>query len=127
MNIREAILAAADWIQNNPDDFNFKSVEVPSCGTPGCAIGWIDAFSGVRPGTVIACKDSPIKSTWKFYMDMDSASGDTNWQRSAQSTAKALRCYADKLYPAEPFKELPSGAEVCRAIVLKPFRERVEA
>ena len=49
MNVREAILAAADHIETYPKKFSFASVEVPSrrsCGTPGCALGWIGHFAG---------------------------------------------------------------------------------
>ena len=50
MNIRTAILKAADSIEQNPHLFSFKSLAIPNkdCGTPGCAIGWIAYHSGLE-------------------------------------------------------------------------------
>jgi len=112
MNIRQAILKAADSIETQPDLFDFHSVAVPECGTPGCAIGWIVAHSGVEvPYTegrhgrarywsrnhkdreLLGLDDSGV-----FYDRMNSF-GNTYWQEKAQTTATALRLYADKFHP----------------------------
>src|SRR5262245_52736236 len=60
MNIREAILAAADQIEARPDQFRFALPGIPVstnpdpddnfyCGSVGCALGWIGHFLGMRP------------------------------------------------------------------------------
>ena len=41
MNIRTAMYKAADSIEQNPHLFDFGSVELPDCDTPGCALGWV--------------------------------------------------------------------------------------
>ena len=45
--VYEAIMLAADHIERNPADFNFMSIGIPDCGTPGCALGWIGSFGGL--------------------------------------------------------------------------------
>ena len=47
MNLRNAILQAADTIEQNPSLFEFTSVQRPDpeCGTPACALGWIAAYA----------------------------------------------------------------------------------
>jgi hypothetical protein len=134
MNIRDAILKAADWIEGHPRHFSFGFIKVPDCGSPGCAIGWIDHFLNIPAGALINGGCDPWvyenRSTLgvcdeKFYIRMDKT-GIINWRAYAKECAEALRLYADKYHPAEPSKELPSGADVCRAIISKPFRETAE-
>ena len=50
MNIRTAILKAADSIEQNPDIYNWSNVQVPPCGTPGGMLGLIGAFRGMDCG-----------------------------------------------------------------------------
>lgn len=48
MNLYNAIMKAADHIERHPNDFNFMQWCVPgSCGSPGCALGWIGFFAGL--------------------------------------------------------------------------------
>ncbi len=110
MNIREAILKAADHIERNPRMFNFDEVVVPgNCGTPGCALGWIGHFSGVRPTDLQiwafvnrdVCKPILGMPAGTFYDRMDELHGQTTWRHSAAECAFALRLYADKYHPAE--------------------------
>ena len=112
MNIRQAILKAADSIEQNPDMYDFHSITAPDCGTPGCAIGWIVAHSqldlpyedglegrarywGRHEGysKLLGVDDAG------FYNLMDSC-GDTNWHTTPQKCAQSLRLYADKYHPA---------------------------
>ena len=119
MNIRQAILAAADHIGRYPDEFRFSSVVVPKhggCGTPGCALGWIGTFSGARARTksewgfdadtigAVAFNDiNPMRwsllgiSQKAFYDRMNNI--QKGWQYDAESCAAALRLYADKYHP----------------------------
>ena len=47
MNIRQALLKAADSIEQHPKLFSFHSCELPNeCGTPGCALGWLAVHLG---------------------------------------------------------------------------------
>lgn len=113
MNIYNAIMAAADQIESHPKDFNFMSVKVPSpgsCGTPGCALGWITAFCE-KPVTVHgylgicgSIKQLRVGYAGEFYERMDSC--ETWWERvlmlswrdSAERCAKTMRKYAAKYH-----------------------------
>ena len=47
-DVYTAIMKAADQIEWFPKDFRFSETCIPACGSPGCALGWIGAFLGVR-------------------------------------------------------------------------------
>lgn len=130
MDIRTAMYKAADSIEMNPDLFNYGSCgrPDPSCGTPGCALGWIGFHSGVkfiedgkRNGRFVKGLDDvadlvvPDRDACTFYDRMTSF--DYSWMRSAKKCAKALRLYADKYFPAE-HKGIPQS-------VLDLFKEKV--
>lgn len=115
MNIRQAILAAADHIEGNPADFNFFKIDVPdSCGTPGCALGWIGHFLRVKPAYRVAITMDVARAmgfppqetlpeygdTTVFYDRMDVVS-DGIWRLDFAKCAAALRAYADKFHPAD--------------------------
>jgi hypothetical protein len=107
--IRQAILSAADHIEARPEDFDFGTGEVPrSCGTPGCALGWIGFYVG-------GYKDYAAVSEGVFGMDriefyqrltnLERGDSDKNWSygdwtHGAVACARALRLYADKYHPA---------------------------
>ena len=47
MNTREAVLEAADFLERNPNAFNFLVCTVPeSLSDQGCYLGWINYFQG---------------------------------------------------------------------------------
>lgn len=125
MNVREAILKAADHIESHPDQFNFGSVEVPhKCGTPGCAVGWIQHFMNKDRGQMIDARcftgrlECGIARTEDvFYGRMDSfAVGQ--WRHCADLCAKALSLYADKYHPSEPRQGIPDS--VARIFAMSP-------
>ena len=109
MEIRAAILAAADYIERNPQDFNYESISIP--GRPrkrmdwtptncGCAIGWTMALSGTAADSLslFAVESLGCEGAAEFYIRMgDLAPG---WERSAPLCVKAMRLYADKYHPA---------------------------
>jgi hypothetical protein len=98
MNIRDAILKAADHIERNPREFDYWSTntpEAPGRGTPGCALGWVACFMGESIGAL----DSSWNRAMRFYSEMDSLAH--GWMSSAPLCAKGLRLYADKYHPAE--------------------------
>jgi len=105
--IRNAVLLAADHVEQFPSEFNFFSFEIPlkkHCGTPGCALGWIAHFLGYQGEdwtNLVGVSDS------EFYERMDALEGHDSetagrwgdWSRSADKCAAALRRYADKHLP----------------------------
>jgi hypothetical protein len=108
MNIRNAILAAADHIEANPGEFNFNASHAPKsrdCGTPGCALGWIGTFAGLAG----ACNQTVAEKlglcggggwTLEFYSKLNELA--RGWTSHAALCARALRLYADKYHPATP-------------------------
>jgi hypothetical protein len=107
MDIRQAILKAADWIEGNPRLFKYEENFTPyNCHTPGCALGWVDYFHGATRRH--ECLD---ERGWRLfnvpYWDfrnpdsfMKRMSGlDFRWKEKAEYFARALRLYADKYHP----------------------------
>jgi hypothetical protein len=109
VTIREAILKAADHIEQNPERYDFSSCETPDCGTPGCMIGWIGHFAGVDYrsfrttfgfdycdiGWVIRTPEifgGPVpQERWDFLM---------RYQFDAAAAATVMRLFADERFPA---------------------------
>ena len=104
MNVYEAIMKAADHIEMNPHLFNFTEVRVPSCSTPGCAVGWIAHFRGMEPRICGITTDAGAEALGycynQFIYQMDDLNGVT-WRFSAEKCAAAMRLYAKK-YHAKP-------------------------
>lgn len=110
MNIREAILKAADHIERTPKDFEFMEERKPSCGSPGCALGWIGCFLSVEsdgskygyPNLVaiaMGIRSGERRPEGMFYERMNALS-PPGWKWDEQICATALREYADKYHPA---------------------------
>lgn len=104
MDIRQAILAAADHIERNPSEFNFYSIDIPrnpGCGTPGCALGWIATFLGMSNYSAYhhgkGLEDVLGISSIRFYSRMIEL--DPSWHLFAENCAKTLRLYVDKYHP----------------------------
>lgn len=102
MDIRQAILATADLFDRNPELWNFDIVDVPACGTPGCAAGYIGYFMGWKVGDPICRLGSPVGplgiDNGIFYQRMPEWAPlvDSN----AQQVASGLRRYADRYHPS---------------------------
>jgi hypothetical protein len=118
MNIREAILLAADHIETNPREFDFDSIHVPDCGAPGCALGWIGAHLGVERGEnlVAVCRAMGFGKSdagLEFYRRMDSIQGvlrgQPDWSESHIHCARLMRVYADKYHPAPKVRGIPAN------------------
>jgi hypothetical protein len=142
MNIRSAILAAADHIERYPGEFDFSSVVIPGlgCGTPGCALGWISAFAGYKErrygfceiaGKELGLAPEPLpdmnpehgSSTYTFYNRMDALDGGravSTWRDFPDVCAATLRKYADKYHASEKEEKKGIPAEV-RAIFDKVY------
>ena len=98
MEIRQAILKAADSIEQHPELFNFHTTRMPDCDTPSCALGWIalhagkNEFRGYRDVL-------NVRSGKEFYLRMRDLHGGFGWRHTAVDCANALRLYADKYHP----------------------------
>lgn len=106
MNIRQAILRAADHIESYPAQFDFNQCAIPedlSCGTPGCALGWIAFFSGAIDacGLLEVTERLSMAEPSIFYRRMNQLDSENtgNWMYSAKVCARNLRLYADKHHP----------------------------
>lgn len=116
MSFRDAILQAAKHIEEDPQDFQFMTWKIPnSCGSPGCALGWVGYFAGVDIGNASTVAkamgyEDPYevdRADMSFYRDVEALLPKTgkesylNWQTDPKVCAKGLRLYADKYYPVE--------------------------
>lgn len=127
MELRQAILMAADHIEGHPEEFSFRASrrpDRPGCGTPGCALGWISAFAVEKTannmGFDAACPALGIPSGdhQEFYCRLSALETntvrtysaptgtprhwayDTQWHQQPGVCARAMRLYADKYHPA---------------------------
>jgi hypothetical protein len=144
MNIRQAILKAADHIERNPHLFDFKVWLMPNdCGTPGCAIGWIGLFSGKtfekgcwdidgpRPGvSANVCQPALGINAEEFYSRMDCIDLQTafemRWRRNAENCARTLRLYADTYHPAESRALIPASVRAIFTMTPEQLRAEFE-
>lgn len=103
--IFQAMNLAADQVERNPDLFHFIRWEVPKCGMPGCALGWIGHFLGFAANTpnykiAEAIGFSPEQCTEAFYRRVTALVPGLNG--SAQLCARGLRLYARKYHAPAP-------------------------
>lgn len=123
MDIRTAILRAADSIEMNPKMFSFGSVWLPdeSCGTPGCALGWVGHHLGMGRNSRLedVSRELGIPVYSCNFVELTEVFGSRKWYYSAPECAKALRLYVDKYHAAEN-KGIPQS-------VLDIFKEKVAA
>lgn len=110
--IREAILAAADHIERNPNSFWFMEPHVPE--TPrkkGCALGWIGYFfkgpwSSHREVSIDLLGMQPDE----FYRRLVAAdlgceprqvalNNQNQWMDDHEICVRSLRRFVDKYYP----------------------------
>jgi hypothetical protein len=110
MTLRDAILKTAALFEERPGMFDYDRILVPDCGTPGCAIGWIDHFSGA-PARRCIWHRGPLREAGveqgEFYRRMRRF--DNGWSLNAARCAAALRCYADAHHPARGIPENNRG------------------
>ena len=103
LSMHAALCAAADHIERDPSDYCFDKIDIPKCGTPGCALGWIHTFSGIagigpRMTTVDAGPLFGIEDE-EFYHRLDHLVESAKWRDDAKLCATALRMYADQYHP----------------------------
>lgn len=133
MNVREAILKAANQIERWPESYDFAKGTVPECGSTGCALGWIGHFMGLQGKAYSAPLYEGLNSSSRgpseFYEEMTRLEGEYRgwmwgaWPRSAMACARNLRAYADKHYPAP---EPSFAANLMTDLARLPFHEDEE-
>lgn len=99
MDIRQAILKAAEQFDRAPHLFNYWKIKTPECGSPGCAIGWAATFREMTGYVHEICQKALGVSDTTFYnrmRDLDYVVSACN----AAEMATGLRLYADKYHPA---------------------------
>lgn len=107
MNIRTVMYKAANSIEQNPEMFSFVSIDMPGCGMPGCALGWIAYHVGgcghiYGNGWWSHLVEEAIGCDSMGFYDRMNELTLHEWKNSAPECAKALRLYADKYYPFIP-------------------------
>lgn len=115
MNVYSAIMKAADHVEREPSLYEFRNVRVPDCGSPGCMLGWIGYFLGIRPGTLIQSYCSPqvatpakllgLKSQTDFYQRLNDFGLDGSYVRDHKFAARVMRLYAEKYHSGESSAE----------------------
>ena len=112
--VYQAIVNAADHIERNPAAFDFMSVGIPDCDTPGCALGWIGSFGGLTKSAcgfsdaatdLLRLEPEPLdgggitrSNDFTFYNRMDALCGNKVWRKAAHVCAATLRKYAEKYH-----------------------------
>lgn len=107
MNVREAILKAADHIERQPTSYEYVTNSKPDCGTPGCMAGWLGHFLGVEIGGAGVYSEAVAKRLgYKLstlldeFGRCDKSGYGYEHQISPLAAAATLRVFADKHYPA---------------------------
>lgn len=145
MKIYNAIMMAADHIERNPREFDYYCTGVPDapCGSPGCAIGWVNFFTStcgpgerllnerwlyISPNSAgrrpISCKAALGVDDGKFYARMDELSG--GWRAHALECARALRRYAERHHGHEKPKPVVPDWNVIASSPLIPEHVKSE-
>lgn len=123
MPVYDAILAAADAIEQQVERYSFSTAEIsgPKCGSPMCAIGWVLAYEG----STLERLDQEVGASWgdedtlrvlgvadsDFYDRMDAVQGADewgerdHWNQDADACAATLRKYADRFHKDPPCSE----------------------
>jgi hypothetical protein len=133
MTVYEAIMKAADSIEQNPHLFHFNAVSAPTCVSPGCALGWIGFHLGMKdldgPYTLDVGKALGFAYythiSHPFYERMKDLTGGMAWRDDTALCAKGLRLYAAK-YHKPVSREIPGcvlnifNEVIAQPITVKP-------
>lgn len=140
MNVRQALLAAADRIEAHPQAYCFKYSNKPDCGSPSCLMGWVGFFAEVkdknkRAGAASGYANQVAQEVlgltgWAHFVSLGSRLGAfSDYTQDSKLAAGMLRAYADKYHPAPvqtppdwntlATEPLPAAEEsaICREIV----------
>lgn len=110
MDIYNAMMKAADYIEANPQVLNMHNVQIPEAeGRDGCALGWTGYFLGLTGGVykeIHPLLGIDIYTGGEFFWRMGELNGGANsgkWFESATEVARTMRLYAAKYHaPAVP-------------------------
>lgn len=110
MDIRTAILKAADQIKSNPGSYDFQTNGVHPCGTPMCMLGHVGVFRGAAHSTFFS--NSQVMEiigadSLDHFIDRCDAVC-AGYERSPVVAARTLRLYADKYHQATK-QDLPAS------------------
>jgi hypothetical protein len=119
--MREAILRAADHIEEHPHQLDWSHGDLPKnsggigyLGHGVCPLAWIGEFTEGRTDFRDISIKLGLKGSWEFYDEMDRLSGyygnckwyfsitrcfDPPWVTNARLCAETLRKFADKFFP----------------------------
>jgi hypothetical protein len=125
--IYEAIMKAADTLDKDPKMWFWRNINVPACGTPACALGWIGHHLGHAPGNLITrvCPILNIEMPGDFYHRMDQLGVTMNTWTPPSEVAAGLRLYAAK-YHKPVSREIPGcvlnifNEVIAQPITVKP-------
>lgn len=109
MNVREAILKAADHIEREPESFDYQSNCKPGCGTPGCFWGWIGFYGGVqrvKGESYLHRVNAFVGHNWTVMTDIANSRGQ--FIGDPKAAPGLLREFADKYHPAHDGNETVS-------------------
>lgn len=108
MEIRQAILKAADHVQGHHGLYQFSPNVRPDCGTPGCMLGWTGFFLGIKADSCFT--DRVAKALGHDHLGLALHALQTcgpfhlyakaSVDNDADAAASVLRSYADKYHPA---------------------------
>jgi len=107
MNIYEAIMKAADVIEQHWERYDYGVVRTPACGSPACMWGHIGAALGMpadTPINLVADKAAGVSCT-HLYNFFDEHFEHEGWRHPNNRLAisSALRLYAAKYHaPVKP-------------------------
>lgn len=124
MNLYNAIMQAANFIDQNPEQFVFMETDIPGhCGSPGCALGWIHYFSRIKSTQYAHSIDAEAlfpqdrgRMDFAFYARMDLVGENFRWRHDAHQCARTLRLYAEKYHGHEKPAARPDSALVADLI-----------
>lgn len=102
MTPKQLAYKTADYIEANPELYDFMKVTIPKRGSPGCVIGLAGMLAGDKSCVVsMAClklfemdiselsKELHTNQPWYLFF--------TSWVWSSYAAVKALRAWADTL------------------------------
>jgi hypothetical protein len=113
VNIYEAIMAAADHIEQNPQDFNFCNGHFPRGGLGACPLVWIGLLGGIphdvaygeycNSVSLVLTGDARITEFFERCSELGSVS-------RRECSPHVLRAYAAKYHaPSVPRMDLPAA------------------
>lgn len=145
MDIRSAILAAADWIEKNPTLYSFShgGIVPKDDGDRACLVSKVGFYMKARAG--FSCGSSMFDAYLPWmgigFVEFNSRIRELGYYNgsslgapphvkgwpliNSNDAAMFLREYADKYHPAKSLKEFLSGSEIVRAFLEKPMKENI--